>query len=141
MNVSASNIAALLAATVLALNGCAASPTQSGAAREVPRFEVDRTWPKLPEKWASGFTRGPMLAQGLCRTCIDQKPLAADFHAILLSNLSEAPVVYGAKDFEHSFAGHLRRAPARIRLRGRRTRRLPRSAATGPFPLRDARRR
>jgi len=48
--------AASLGIAVLAfasIAGCADTP-RSGAGREVPRFEVDSSWPKLPAKWVWG---------------------------------------------------------------------------------------
>ena len=49
-------IAALVAAVVIVGQGELAknAAAQSRQAREVPRFEIDPSWPKLPAKWAWG---------------------------------------------------------------------------------------
>src|SRR5262247_2746670 len=49
--------AAVAAAIALGLTGCgttADTPGRGTPAREIPRFEVDPTWPKLPDKWVFG---------------------------------------------------------------------------------------
>ena len=44
---------AIAVIALAAFAGCAGSPV-SGGAREVPRFEVDPSWPKLPAQWVWG---------------------------------------------------------------------------------------
>ena len=46
--------ALLAAAAFLCLYACGSTTPQSGPAREVPRFEADPSWPKLPDKWVWG---------------------------------------------------------------------------------------
>ena len=46
--------ALLAAAAFLGLYACGSTLPQSGGAREVPRFEADPSWPKLPDKWVWG---------------------------------------------------------------------------------------
>src|SRR4051794_29127859 len=41
-------------AAVLSLGACVSPSTGDRQAREVPQFEVDPAWPKLPEKWVFG---------------------------------------------------------------------------------------
>jgi DNA-binding beta-propeller fold protein YncE len=44
---------AIVTLALAAFTGCA-GPQPSGASREVPRFEVDPSWPKLPAQWVWG---------------------------------------------------------------------------------------
>src|SRR5688572_27567260 len=50
------SVVTALCAGFVALAGCAGNPesAQGSARREVPVFEVDPDWPKLPAKWAWG---------------------------------------------------------------------------------------
>src|SRR5690348_12819635 len=50
---AASALASLALGSALILGGCSAPP-MSAETREVPRFEVDPSWPKLPSKWVFG---------------------------------------------------------------------------------------
>jgi hypothetical protein len=49
-----SGVGILAAAAFLGLCACASTTAQPGRAREVPRFQVDPSWPKLPDKWVWG---------------------------------------------------------------------------------------
>src|ERR1044071_2068544 len=46
-------LVSLALGSALVLGACTAPPMSAGA-REVPRFEVDPSWPKLPAKWVFG---------------------------------------------------------------------------------------
>jgi DNA-binding beta-propeller fold protein YncE len=48
------SIASLALAGTVLLAACASAPTAQRQAREVPVFEVDPSWPKLPAKWVFG---------------------------------------------------------------------------------------
>src|ERR1044072_6192368 len=50
---AASALASLALGSALILGGCGAPP-MSAETRDVPRFEVDPSWPKLPPKWVFG---------------------------------------------------------------------------------------
>ncbi|MEN3354775.1 MAG: hypothetical protein V7640_2933 [Betaproteobacteria bacterium] len=39
---------------LLVQSGCASTPPRTAQTREVPQFEVDPSWPKLPGKWVFG---------------------------------------------------------------------------------------
>ena len=41
-------------AVFIAVPGCSSMPFAQTGAREVPKFEVDPSWPKLPSKWVFG---------------------------------------------------------------------------------------
>jgi DNA-binding beta-propeller fold protein YncE len=46
--------AAFVALSVISLVGCMSTAPETRQAREVPRFEVDPSWPKLPPQWVFG---------------------------------------------------------------------------------------
>jgi DNA-binding beta-propeller fold protein YncE len=48
------SIASLALAGTVLLAACASAPTAQRQAREVPVFEVDPSWPRLPAKWVFG---------------------------------------------------------------------------------------